>query len=62
MHRFKRTKTLHFELSTNNCGQVCITACGQAPMAHRPMADGGVGPARKGRRNGSPANIFIFIF
>jgi len=27
----------------------------------RPGWPGGVGPGLKGRRNGSPANIFIFI-
>ena len=58
MHRFKIPKALQIKLSTSNCGQVCITACGQAPTAC-PLAEGaGVGPAAKGHRNGSPANIF----
>ena len=48
MHRFKSIKVLQFKLSTSNCGQVCITACGQAPMAHRPMADGGGRAGAKG--------------
>jgi len=42
MHRFKSIKALQIKLSTSNCGQVCITACGQAPMAcHRWPGGGG---------------------
>jgi hypothetical protein len=62
MHRFKISKALQIKLSTSNCGQVCITACGQAPMACHRWPRGGVGPARKGHGNGSPANIFILFF
>ena len=48
MHRFKIPKALQIKLLTSNCGQVCITACGQAPMARHRWPRGGGRAGAKG--------------
>jgi hypothetical protein len=47
------------QATVDNCGQ---TPVDKRPRPAQPAMGEGVGPAGKGHRNGSPANIFYFYF